>query len=138
MSDIDRLPESERPDLHPRDISVRSCIYREVLPMLGPDIETHMIVVGAKLAEIRGQAHGNPQRVAEIMLRIFGGGEQGRRRLRCKMEEGDCAGTSNQQSETTTVNRYFIRCKGISNVEHSHGGPFLPELVRVPTSAEAG
>ena len=76
MTDVNRLSESERSDLHPCNITVRSRVNREVLPVLGSDIETHMVVVGAKLAEIRGQAHGNPQRVAEINLGIPGGDEK--------------------------------------------------------------
>ena len=82
MADIDRLAESEGPDLYSRDISVRSRIYRQVLPMLGPDIEAHMVVIGAELTEIRGQADGNTERVPEIMLRIIGDDEKGRGKLR--------------------------------------------------------
>ena len=39
--------------------------------LLRPDIQTHVVMVGAELAEISSKTYGDAQRIAEIMLRII-------------------------------------------------------------------
>src|ERR1700734_1599100 len=79
MPDIDGLTESCRLDLYSGDITVGCCMYRLVLLVLGTDIQSHVIVIGPKLAEVGGQAHRKVQRVPEITLRIG---------YRCKQRQG--------------------------------------------------
>ena len=70
MADIDGLAESCRLDLYPGDVAIGGCMYRLVLSVLGTDIQSHVIVIGPKLAEVGGQAHRKVQRVPEVTLRI--------------------------------------------------------------------
>src|ERR1700730_9188264 len=74
MMDVDRLPESKGAHLHPGHITVRSRVHGQVLAMLRPNIQPHMVMVGPQLAKFGGQAHGDGKRVPEIMLWIVRGG----------------------------------------------------------------
>jgi len=71
MIDIDRLAKTAGLDGHPRHVSVRCGEDRQVLPMLRADIETHVVVIGAKLAEIGGEADGDGEWIAKIAAGNF-------------------------------------------------------------------
>ena len=71
MTDIDGLSETGGLDRYPGDIAIGRGEYGQVLLSLGPDIQSHVIVIGTELSEISRQAHRYVQWIPEIILRII-------------------------------------------------------------------
>ena len=70
MPDIDGLSEAGGLDGDAGYISIGGSQYGQVLSSLGAYIQAHVIVIGPELPEIRGQAHGDAEGIAEIALRV--------------------------------------------------------------------
>lgn len=71
MVDIDRLAKAAGFDGNPGHIAIRRGEDGKVLPVLCPDIEAHVIMVGAKLAKVGGETDGDGQWVTEVTAGNF-------------------------------------------------------------------
>ena len=75
MVDVDSLSEAAGLDGDTGDIAIGSGVDGQVLPMLGANIQSHVIVIGAEFPKVGGQAYRDDQWIAKVVAGISGGGE---------------------------------------------------------------
>ena len=72
MIDIDSLSEAFGCYRDAGDIAVGRGIDRQVHPVLGPDVQSHVVVIGAEFPKVGGQAYRDVQWIAKVVAWISG------------------------------------------------------------------
>jgi len=114
MPDINGLTKPQRLDHYPGHIAVGGGHHRQVLFLLGTNVQPHMVVTRPELAKIRRQLDGYVQGIAEVFLGIACPLERICRRADSASPRWETLSSGYERANSTKDNQYIF---------HSHKGP---------------